>query len=444
MFFYNADIIAAIATPKGNGAIAVVRMSGNNCFELLNKITINSKKFGKDRFAYHTQIVDLAGNHIDDILLIKFKGPKSYTGEDMVELQCHGGAIIPEKVLSSVLLSGARHADPGEFTRRAFLNGKMDLIQAESVDSLIKTSSKFVYEKYLDLLESGGLKSSLFNIRQALVSVESEISASIDFDEEDNEYNTKESLKKEIISLTERVKSELETVSTIAKLDNGLKVALVGSPNSGKSTLFNLLLDDDRAIVHDTAGTTRDVIESELEIDGVKIKIFDTAGIRETDDEVENIGIKKTHIAIEKSDFVIWVQDCRHKQDATELKIDKPIIVLYNKRDLVPNDTVGERYISAIDKNYRQQVVDMIKKEIVEGLKTSIPDHIGCFNTRHEVLLKSIFYESKQLMDEIDFVSIDIISLHIREILSKMDALFGKVHDEDILNNIFSKFCMGK
>ena len=458
------NTIAAIATATGAGGIGIIRMSGEKCFDILQKIFIpKDKKLNfKDVKGYtikYGYIIDKeTGEKIDEVLVSFFRAPKSYTTENMCEINSHGGVVVERKILEQCLLNGADLAEPGEFTKRAFLNGRIDLSQAESVIDLINAKTDKEAQASFNQLQ-GNLSSELDNIRTELLDVMSDIEASIDYPE----YDIEETTNKKAINLLNKIKDRLIKLENSFEngkiLKEGIKTVIVGKPNAGKSSLLNTLLDEDRAIVSDYEGTTRDTIEEFINIEGIPLKIIDTAGIRNTEDFVEKIGVEKALNLIKDADLVIAIFDCSKKLDDEDFKIlnlikNKKNIILLNKFDLSQKNTETINYISNKNKNVIKasmktkmgikelydKILDMFKKD-----ELNMNDGIIITNMRHKNLMHKAIDNISKAENCINAnMPIDITAICIKETLESLGEITGNNVTEDIINTIFSKFCLGK
>ena len=458
------NTIAAIATATGAGGIGIIRMSGEKCFDILQKIFIpKDKKLNfKDVKGYtikYGYIIDKeTGEKIDEVLVSFFRAPKSYTTENMCEINSHGGVVVERKILEQCLLNGADLAEPGEFTKRAFLNGRIDLSQAESVIDLINAKTDKEAQASFNQLQ-GNLSSELDNIRTELLDVMSDIEASIDYPE----YDIEETTNKKAINLLNKIKDRLIKLENSFEngkiLKEGIKTVIVGKPNAGKSSLLNTLLDEDRAIVSDYEGTTRDTIEEFINIEGIPLKIIDTAGIRNTEDFVEKIGVEKALNLIKDADLVIAIFDCSKKLDDEDFKIlnlikNKKNIILLNKFDLSQKNTETIDYISNKNKNVIKasmktkmgikelydKILDMFKKD-----ELNMNDGIIITNMRHKNLMHKAIDNISKAENCINAnMPIDITAICIKETLESLGEITGNNVTEDIINTIFSKFCLGK
>lgn len=439
---YEFETIAAIATPLGTGGLGVVRISGADAFAVAGRIF--SKKDFEGGKIYHGWIID-NGARIDEVVLLPFKNPNSYTGEDVVEIQCHGGVKVVQKILSLVLKNGARMAARGEFTKRAFLNHKLDLSQAEAVLDLIHARTENFAQKSANNL-SGALALEIGNIKGVIFNLLSKIVAAIDFPEDvaEPEYSY---LKKEIESCIKQIEKILSAAKTSNILRQGIKIAIAGCPNAGKSSLFNALLNLDRAIVTDIPGTTRDVIQETIDINGIPATLIDTAGIREIEglDRVEIIGIDYTKKYVENADLVLFLYDSNFGFTASDEKIyelikNKPHLKIAAKADL--NSIPGEFGISSqTGKN-----MDVLKEKITALVldKNSMETEFTT-NSRQQDCLKNALQSLKTALEAVNANELqDLISIDIKSALLSLDEITGEVITDDILNNIFDNFCIGK
>ena len=454
-----SNTIAAISTAPGIGGIGIIRMSGENCFEVLEKIfkqknNQNIEDIKGYSIKYGT-IVD--GNEIiDEVLVSYFKAPKSYTAENMCEINSHGGVVIMNKILDLCIRNGAELAEPGEFTKRAFLNGRMDLSQAEAVIDIINAKTDKEAKISLEQLE-GNLSEKITSIRKIIISVMADIEATIDYPEYDLEEVTNAKILK-ILDEVDIILDSLEKSFYNGKiLREGISTAIIGRPNAGKSSLLNLILNEERAIVTDIEGTTRDTIEEYISIDGVPLKIIDTAGIRNASDEVERIGVQKAIEIAKKSDVVIAIFDISRElndEDEEILKLleDKNSIILLNKIDLdrkvslekikninKPIVEISTKTREGIDELY-SEISKLFKlKEIANDGETIVS------NVRH----KNIIINSRRNLDKAREtiranMPIDIISGYLKEIIEELGKITGETVTEDVISEIFSKFCLGK
>ena len=437
------DTITAIATPVGTGGVGVIRISGDKSFEIIDKIY--SKHHLEAGKISHGWIVD-GDKKIDEVLLLPFKNPYSYTGEDVIEIHCHGGINVVRNILDIVLKNGARMAERGEFTKRAFLNKKIDLSQAEAVADLIHAKTKdFAKQSAKNL--SGVLSVKIKEIRKDIFDVLSKIIAGIDFPEDvaEPEYDY-------IISEFEKALGKIDKILASASSSNimrqGIKIAIVGKPNVGKSSLFNTLLNVERAIVTDIAGTTRDVLKETLDCD-VAITLIDTAGIRDNDEvgKVEEIGIEYSKQSAEDADLVLFLYDASKGMNDDDNAIfdlikDKKHIVIANKSDLISEKQEGIFYLSTTTKEGVEELKNKIKEV---SYNFSLEDSEFITNNRQQDCLEKC---KRSLIQALDAAKVhqlqDLISIDLKSALLFLDEITGEVITDDILNNIFDSFCIGK
>ena len=459
-----SNTIAAIATATGAGGIGIIRMSGDNCFDVLKKIFIPiDKKFSWDNIKGYTikygYIINSENKEkIEEVLVSFFKSPKSYTTENMCEINCHGGTVIEKKILNECLLNGAELAEPGEFTKRAFLNGRIDLSQAESVIDIINAKTDKEAEASFDQLQ-GRLSKEIEDIRNDLLEIMSDIEASIDYPEYDIEETTNDKAMKALNNIENKLKDLEKTFDSGKLLKEGVKTVIIGKPNAGKSSLLNIILDEDRAIVSDLAGTTRDTIEEFVNIEGVPLKIIDTAGIRDTEDLVEKIGVNKAIKLIDESDLVIAIFDSSKKLEEEDYKIldlikNKKSIILLNKCDLSQESSETINYISKLNKNVLKtsmKTKDGIKElykcisDMFNNNEINLNDGIIITNIRHKRQIHKAIESISKTKESINQnMTIDIVAIGIKEILEDLGEITGNNVSEDIINKIFSKFCLGK
>ena len=437
------DTIAAIATPLGTGGVGVIRISGGRSFEITDKIF--SKHNLEAGRIYHGWISD-AEKKVDEVLVLPFKAPQSYTGEDVIEIHCHGGVNVVKNILSLVLKNGARMAERGEFTKRAFLNKKMDLSQAEAVADLIHAKTKnFALQSARNL--SGVLRDKIVEIRGEIFNTLSKIIAGIDFPDDvvEPEYSY-------LIENFEKSLADIDKILACAKSSNilrqGIKVAIVGRPNVGKSSLFNTLLNTNRAIVTDIAGTTRDVIKETLDMD-VAVTLIDTAGIRDTDDvgKVEEIGIEYSKQSAHEADLIVFVYDASAGMTEEDKEIyalvkHKPHLKIVNKCDLIENRTEGEFYISTATGEGIDELKEQIKNKVCDF---SLEDTEYITNERQVDCLEKCRESLTNALNAAKAGELqDLISIDLKSALLFLDEITGEVITDEILNNIFDHFCIGK
>ena len=456
--------IAAIATATGAGGIGIIRMSGNNCFNILKKIFIPiNKDTDIEKVPGYTMkygyIIDSKTNKkIDEVIVSFFRSPKSYTTENMCEINSHGGTVIERKILEQCLLNGADLAEPGEFTKRAFLNGRIDLSQAESVIDIINSKSDKEASASFEQLQ-GRLSTEINDICNDLLDLMADIEASIDYPE----YDIEETTNQKAFEISNKIKNKLLNLENSFEngklLKEGVKTVIIGKPNAGKSSLLNTLLDEDRAIVSDIEGTTRDTIEEFINIDGIPLKIIDTAGIRNTENSVEKIGVQKAINLIKDSDLIIAVFDISKKLDKEDMEIlnlikNRKSIVLLNKCDLSQENEETTNYMSSINKTVikasmkTKNGIDVLYKTISNMFKNNeidINNGIIITNIRHKNQIHKAIQNIEDLQKCIkENMSVDILAVYIKETLENLGEITGNNVSEDIINKIFSKFCLGK
>lgn len=456
------DTIAAIATAPGEAGIGIVRLSGNTAIDILHKVfkgKSNKSVFDiPSRVVSYGHIIDEKDNVVDEVLSIIMRTPNSYTKEDVVEIHCHGGIIPVRKIMELVLKSGAVMAEPGEFTKRAFLNGRIDLTQAEAVIDVITSKTETGLNAALNQLD-GELSKELHSIMGDLLSILAHIEASIDFPEHDIEEVTYDSILKAAIKSFDNMKKLSESFEEGKIIRDGLSTAIVGRPNVGKSSLLNIIIKENRAIVTDIPGTTRDIIEEYLNMGGVLVKLIDTAGIRETVDVVEKIGVERTKAAMVEAEVIIFVIDAsmpltQEDYDILELIKSKKVIVAANKIDKGVHEDVnklvdffGQENIlkmSVKEKIGIEEIEEKIKDLVYHG-QASVSKNRMVTNIRHKDLLdKALDSVSKAIDGLNDGVPIDLLSVDIKEAWRRLGQITGDVVEEDIINEIFSKFCIGK
>lgn len=452
------NTIAAISTAPGKGGIGIIRMSGKECFEILDKIFIPKKKDDiKGYKMKYGQIVDSRGNVIDEVLVSYFVNPNSYTRENMCEINSHGGFAVEKAILQECIENGAILAEPGEFTKRAFLNGRIDLSQAEAVIDVINAKTESERNASVKQLE-GVLSKRIKKIQKEILDLIANIEVSIDYPEYDVEKTT--NLK--ILKVLNSVNDKLEKLSISYKngkiVKNGIQTAIVGKPNVGKSSLLNLMLNEERAIVSDIEGTTRDTIEECIDVGGIQLKIIDTAGIRNTNDEIEKIGVKKSIDIIDQAELIIALFDDSRALEEEDIKIlnlieNKNTIILVNKVDL------GMKKIDINEIEKRGKKIIKFSTQNEDGLNILYEEIIKMFNIdninnengemitnirqkQHIDKCISIISEIKKSLEEAN--PIDIVAIQIKEILEELGNITGDNVTEDIINEIFSKFCLGK
>lgn len=451
------DTIVAMATAPGIGAIAVIRISGPTTFDVMNQLFPKKDLLVQASHTIHVGLLKDGDIVLDEVVLSLYRGPKSYTGEDVIEISCHGSPYIQEQILQAITKRGVRLAKPGEFTQRAFLKGKMDLAQAEAVADLIASNTEASKRAALHTMR-GGFSSDLSGLREALISFSALIELELDFSQEDVEFADRTQFKNLITQIKEATAALIGSFKLGNVIKNGVQVAIIGKPNAGKSTLLNTLLNENRAIVSDIAGTTRDTIEEVLNIEGVLFRLIDTAGIREhTDDAIEQIGVSKSKEKMRAAQLVVYLYDLLNinadelQQIVNEFEQEQiNYILVGNKSDLASLDVISKfsqfknsLFISA--KNNEQ--IDALKKSLVENTIH------GNINTESTIVTNARHYEAlvglMQSLEEVEQglsnqLPGDLLALDIRQCLHYLGTITGSITHEDQLDYIFSKFCIGK
>ena len=440
------ETIVALATPPMKSALAIVRLSGDDCFDVVSKV------FSKDirKIDKRTALVGQIKNGetvIDDVVVNVYKGPKSFTGEDSVEIICHGSLLIANEIIECCLAAGARLATNGEYSSRAFMHNKIDLVQAEAINDVINATTK--ESKNISLMSLSGETSSLiYPIKKRIADILSLIEVNIDFPEyEDIEQANKEMIISTVDEIHEMILKLIDDGQKAIIIKEGIKTAIVGKPNVGKSSILNALLGEDKAIVTEIAGTTRDIVEGDINVGGITLHLLDTAGIRETGDIVENIGVNKAKSSLDEAELVIVVLDASNelsKEDKEILKLteNKKRIVIYNKADLIKNKNDNAIYVSALNKN-----LDSLIKEIkqVIGIEESAFKNPALNNVRQIGLLKQADNSLLKAKEDASFdLTVDLISVSLLEAYKAIQEILGEENQSDLSQEIFSRFCVGK
>lgn len=453
------DTIAAISTGMTNAGIGIVRISGQDALAAADRIFRGKEKITecKSHTIHYGYIVDKDVT-VDQVLVMVMKGPRTFTGEDTVEINCHGGTYVVTKVLDAVLRNGVRPAEPGEFTKRAFLNGKMDLSQAEAVGDLISSSNDYALKSSISQLK-GNIKNKINDIRNKIIYQTAFIESVLDDPEHYNFEGYHAKLEKTVEEIIKEINILINSYRNGKVFKEGIQTVIVGKPNAGKSSLLNVLSGYERAIVTDIAGTTRDVIEEQISIDGIVLNIVDTAGIRETDDQVEKIGVDRAVDYVQKSDLVIYVADSSRKLDENDEKIldmiyDKRKIILLNKSDLdaaVTRQEIEKRAgdapvieVSAVEETGIKELGEKIKEMFLKG-DISFNEEIYITNARQKNALGSALESMKKVRESIDMgMPEDFYSIDLMDAYENLGSITGEAVGEDLVNEIFSRFCMGK
>jgi len=449
------DIIAAIATAHGHGAIGIVRMSGEGVLGLLKRTFLPIQKFESHKM-YYGNIVDINGESIDEVMVCPMLAPRSYTREDTVEIYAHGGTVVLRGVLDAVLREGARLAEPGEFTKRAFLNGRINLTQAEAVMDLINVGSDAARRAGLRQL-GGGLSRRIEGLRNKILHWLAHIELSIDYPEHEEEAKTAAQILDEGNDVIIGLEALYKTATVGRMLRDGIKTAIIGRPNTGKSTLLNAILNEDRAIVHEQAGTTRDILTERVVVGNVPLLLIDTAGIRETSDPVEKIGVEKTLEATQDAELVLYVVDrsqgfaVEDKEMLKRLK-GKPMILLLNKCDLPPpvsgtmvNVSFPVIELSTLTGDGLDKLYVQIHEQVLSGIGDANNDADIITRERHRVLIEQAISHVRTAMLEIEQgVPEDLVSVGLRAAYMALGEVLGVEVADDILDRIFAEFCVGK
>lgn len=453
------DTICALSTPPGMGAIAVVRISGNHAFEITSNLFRNSSKFLEQpaNYAKFLSVYD-SERLVDQTVVVKFVAPHSYTGEDLVEISCHGSQYIQQKILELLLKNGARMANPGEFSMRAFLNNKLDLPQTEAVADLIESQSEMAHKLAVGQLK-GGFSSTIRSLRAQFVELAALLELELDFSEEDLEFVDRTQLLALLETLKKEVSALIRSFKWGSNIKNGIPVAIVGKPNVGKSTLLNALLNEERAIVSHIPGTTRDTIEDTMTIQGVNFRFVDTAGIRNSEDMIESLGIDRTFSAIEKAEIILFMvdisqtslQEIQSEMEILKSKVDikeKNIILLANKIDAAQNlDAKAIQDYEMLPLSAKLGThVERVKEVLVNYVNEhKIVDNALLTNIRHYDIFLKISDEILRLEEGFaQQLPTDILAIHLNTILHYLGEITGEVTTDEILNDIFGKFCIGK
>ncbi|MEO8415303.1 MAG: tRNA uridine-5-carboxymethylaminomethyl(34) synthesis GTPase MnmE [Ginsengibacter sp.] len=452
------DTIVAIATPPGIGAIGVIRLSGDRSFDIINTIFPSKKLDEQPGNTLHVGYLKDGDHVLDEVVVSIFKTPHSYTGEDVIEISCHGSPYVQQEVVNALIQQGARLAKAGEFTQRAFLNGKLDLTQAEAVADLIASNTTASQNAALKNMR-GGFSQILREMRERLIQFSALIELELDFSEEDVEFADRKKFLELLEEIDIAVQNLIESFRLGNVIKNGVSVAIVGSPNAGKSTLLNMLLNENRALVSEIAGTTRDTIEEVININGILFRLIDTAGIREhSTDIIENMGVMKSKEKIQQADIVLYLFDINtiHEEELFSLidnikKENSNVIPVANK-----TDCSGEKVVKDIGQSFPGSIFISAKMNIgIELLKeklfltaagdASLSENIILTNARHYSALKEVHMALNEIKKGIDDkISGDLLSPDIRRCLHYLGEITGEITNEDMLDYIFSKFCIGK
>src|SRR5690606_17821021 len=456
------DTICATSTAQGVGALAVVRVSGDQAVSIVNQVFKGKDLTKVESHTVHYGFIVNSPNDsqsslqneqeiIDEVMVSVFKAPKTFTAEDLVEISCHGSPFIQQEILQVLLNHGARLAEPGEFSQRAFLNGRIDLAQAEAIADLIAAQNKASHKVALNQLR-GGISSELKDLREELINFTALIELELDFSEEDVEFANREELQELVRKMKEKVQGLLKTFEYGNAIKNGVPVAIIGKPNAGKSTLLNALLNEERAIVSDIAGTTRDTIEETINLDGISFRFIDTAGIRETSDEIESIGVEKAKEKVQQAQVVIhlYEDDQSILEELKDLLTDKIVFNLKSKIDKsgVGEEIQGDSAYHSFGISVKAGInIDRLKNQLVESIRHGVDeDAVIITNLRHKEALQNAL-ESIQNVESGMRMGLtgDLLAFHLRDTLKHIGSITGQIDvDKDILGTIFGKFCIGK
>ena len=442
------NTICAISTPYGSGGIAVVRVSGESAIAIVDQLFYGRKPLSEAKaYTVHYGEIREANEILDQVLVSVFRAPHSFTGEDVVEIACHGSMYIQQTLLQWLVDAGCQLAKAGEFTQRAFLNGKMDLTEAEAVADLIAAQTKA--EKDLALTQlRGGISNELANLRERLLTITSLIELELDFaDHEELEFADRSQLNELAKEIDSTISALIASFKTGNAIKQGIPVAIIGAPNVGKSTLLNALLGEERAIVSDIQGTTRDTVEDTLVLGGMLFRFIDTAGMRETHDTIENMGIERSKLAAQRAMVIIHLQDATQPVD-TLAELDdiseKKIIQVYNKVDLIPSFKATGDIIAISAKN---KAIDLLTQQLLDFAREqyNVRNAVTISNTRHYEALLKAQAAIRRVIDGLAMqLSGEFLSMDLQDCLAALGEITGQITSQEVLNNIFSKFCIGK
>jgi len=451
------EVIIALATPPGIGAIGVIRLSGLGCIDLINELFPSKDLSNEKGNTLHVGVLRDGTQSLDEVVISLFRAPRSYTGEDVIEISCHGSPYIQQQVIETCIRKGARVATPGEFTLRAFLNGKMDLVQAEAVADLIVSGTKASQETALNQVR-GGFSHILSALREELIKFSALIELELDFSQEDVEFADRSSLRSLLVKIDQTVHGLLDSFRLGNVIKNGVTVAIIGKPNAGKSTLLNALLKENRAIVSSIAGTTRDTIEEVINIDGILFRLMDTAGIREGADEVEAIGVERSREKMKSADIVLYLFDAVEETADAVHQIEHELNAVAKAWIMVGNKVDDPGAVASAALRYQSNEIHYISAK--EQLQLDVLKHVltqkvisGTINTENTVVTNARHYQSLQAVSD-NIISIqrgmdnkipgDLLAIDIRQCLYHLGEITGQITNDDQLDFIFSKFCIGK
>ena len=456
----NKETIAAISTGMSNSGIGIVRISGDDAFQIIDRIYKGKKKLSEaDSHTIHYGFIKDGGETVDEVLVSVMRAPRTFTGEDTVEINCHGGVYVVQRVLETVLKNGARPAEPGEFTKRAFLNGKMDLSQAEAVIDVITSKNEYALKSSVSQLR-GSVKKKIETMRETLLYHTAFIETALDDPEHISVDGYGETLEKELIPIREELKKLIDSAGNGRIIKEGIQTVILGKPNAGKSSLLNVLSGRERAIVTEIEGTTRDVLEEQIHLNGLNLNMIDTAGIRQTEDVVEKIGVEKAREYAESADLIIYVADASRKLDENDREIaqiiaGKKVVVLLNKSDLEPvltreelrtflEDEFPVIEVSAKEEKGIRELEQQLKTMFLSG-DLSFNDEVMITNMRQKSALQDAYMSLRKVQESIeDQMPEDFYSIDLMDAYEALGSITGETIGEDLVNEIFSKFCMGK
>lgn len=445
------ETIIALSTASGHGAISIVRMSGDNAIDIINQVFVGKDLTKVDSHTINYGKIYDKEEYIDEVLVSIFRAPKTYTKEDVVEVNCHGSMFVAEKIMEILIEKGARIANPGEFTKRAFLNGRIDLTQAEAVMDVINSQTETSL-KFANVAIQGEVYKLIKRFRDKLLNCIAKVEVNIDYPEyEDELIVTDEYLKPILLKLKEELEEILEKTKTSKYIREGISTAIIGQPNVGKSSLLNALLREDKAIVTNIAGTTRDIVEGKINVGGLTLKLIDTAGVRETIDEVERIGVEKTKKVLQDAELVILMLDNNKELNDIDIELleltkEKTRIIVLNKKDLEKrNSYSGEAVeISLLDSNSANVIEKEIKKKCnISNINSFDATYIG--NVRQITKIKEALKSINEALEGINFgYPVDMINVDITNAWNSLGEIIGEGNPEELINNLFTNFCLGK
>ena len=456
----NKETIAAISTGLSNSGIGIVRISGDDAFQIIDRIYKGKKKLSEaDSHTIHYGFIKDGDEIVDEVLVSVMCAPRTFTGEDTVEINCHGGVYVVQRVLETVLKNGARPAEPGEFTKRAFLNGKMDLSQAEAVIDVITSKNEYALQSSVSQLR-GSVKKKIETMRETLLYHTAFIETALDDPEHISVDGYGETLEKGLIPIREELKKLIDSAGNGRIIKEGIQTVILGKPNAGKSSLLNVLSGRERAIVTEIEGTTRDVLEEQIHLNGLNLNMIDTAGIRQTEDVVEKIGVEKAREYAESADLIIYVADASRKLDENDREIaqiiaGKKVVVLLNKSDLEPvltreelrtflEDEFPVIEVSAKEEKGIRELEQQLKTMFLSG-DLSFNDEVMITNMRQKSALQDAYMSLRKVQESIeDQMPEDFYSIDLMDAYEALGSITGETIGEDLVNEIFSKFCMGK